>query len=77
MKSFILLALLGYLATGAILPAAEQQTKEQQPIRYDNYKVYKVTVNNLEQYDQLRGLESELKVMQSLTKKYYQIRPII
>lgn len=64
-KPFILLVLFTCVVTGAILPAEQQQVDEQ-PVRYDNYKVYKVTIENVEQYDQLMSLESELKVIEHI-----------
>ncbi|XP_065357624.1 zinc carboxypeptidase [Calliphora vicina] len=60
LKPLIALVLLANLALAAVVPA--EKDHQDQPMRYDNYKVYKVKIENVEEYNQLMALESELQL---------------
>ncbi|KNC30333.1 hypothetical protein FF38_03910 [Lucilia cuprina] len=58
-RPLVALVLLANLALAAVVAPKDQV---EQPMRYDNYKVYKVKIDNVEQYNQVMALEGELEL---------------
>lgn len=62
-KSLIVLGVFAYFVAAASVP----DKKDEQRMRYDNYKVYKVKIENEEEFKQLMALENVLKVLRYWT----------
>lgn len=63
----VVIGLLANLALAAVVPSEKDLKLEEEKIRYDNYKVYKVTIDTEEQYNELMAQEGDLEVKNSNT----------
>lgn len=63
----VVIGLLANLALAAVVPSEKDLKLEEEKIRYDNYKVYKVTIDTEEQYNELMAQEGDLEVRSSST----------